>query len=306
MPFSYEYKYGKLDEFLGFYIKNMIGGITIYKNILKYLLTFLVPFAVLFIVFRISTIAGFALVVIYLIAIFVLALPSIYKLQGAKVYGREDNIEEAIKWYEKAYKTGRADTGTGVSLAYLMLKTGDMEKSEALFKKIYEASSTSEDFRNIIKSNIALIKWKKGKLDEAIEMMEKLVADFKTTNIYGSLGFLYIEKGDFEKALEFNKEANEYNNSNSIIMDNLGETYYWLERYDEAEETYVKLMEKEPKFPEPYYHYGLVLEKLDKKDEAFKMFKKADTFKINFLSTITKEQITEKLSDHSEKKHTEE
>lgn len=283
----------------------MIGGITIYKNILKYLLTFLVPFAVLFFVFRISPIAGFALVLIYLIAVFIFALPSIYKIKGAKSYGREDNIDEAIKWYEKAYKTGRADTGTGVSLAYLMLKKGDIEKSEALFKKIYEAANTSEDFRNIIKSNIALIKWKKGKLDEAIEMMENLIASFKTTNIYGSLGFLYIEKGDYEKALEFNIEANEYNNSNSIILDNLGETYYWLERYDEAEETYKKLLEKGPKFPEPYYHYGLVLEKLNRKTEAYDLFKKADTFKINFLSTITKEQINKKLSEYSKEENEE-
>lgn len=284
----------------------MIGGVIIYKNILKYLLTFLVPFAVLFIAFRISAIVGFALVLIYLIAMLIFALPSIYKIKGSKSYGRDDNINEAIKWYEKAYNTGRADTGTGVSLAYLKLKKGDMDGSEALFKKIYESGSTSEEFRNIIKSNIALIKWKKGKLDEAIEMMENLISNFKTTNIYGSLGFLYIEKGDYEKALEFNLEANEYNNSNSIILDNLGETYYWLGRYTEAEETYKKLMEKEPKFPEPYYHYGLVLEKLDRKDEAFDMLKKAATFKTNFLSTITREQISEKISRNAEEENTEE
>ena len=272
----------------------MIGGV-ILKNIIKYLLTFMVPFVVLFIVFRISVIAGFVLVLAYLIAMFILAMPSIYKLKGAKSYGRDDDLSEAIKWYEKAYKTGRADTGTGVSLAYLKLKMGDIEGSEALFKKIYEASSTSNDFRNIIKSNIALIKWKKGKLDEAIEMMEALITEFRTTNIYGSLGFLYIAKGDFEKALQFNQEAFEYNSTNSIILDNLGETYYWLEKYDEAEEKYKKLMGNNPKFPEPYYHYGLVLEKLNRNDEAMDMFKKADTFKTNFLSTIGKEQISEKL-----------
>lgn len=260
------------------------------KNILIY---FISPLIIVTAAFIYSPLVGFFALIGFLSIIYYQLLPQIYRMRGSKSYN-EDNLEEAIKWFDKAQKTGRGGTGTSVSLAYLMLKKGDVEGSESLFKRTYERNDTTEEFRKIIKSNIALIKWKKGKLDEAIETLEELMANFKTTNIYGSLGYLYIAKGDYEKALEFNLEALDYNNSNSIILDNLGETYFWMNKLEEAESTYKKLVALNPKFPEAYYHYGCVLEKLGKSEEAKQNFIKAATFKTNFLSTVSKEQIDEK------------
>jgi len=266
------------------------------KSILNFLIYFVSPVIIIVAGFRFSTAIGVIAVMAYFLLIFYYLRPQIYRLKGSKSYSN-DNFKDAIMWFEKAYKTGRGGTGTAVSLAYIMLKNGDVEASETLFKKTYEAKSTEEDYRKIIKGNVALVKWKKGDIDGAIEMLENLVKEFKTTNIYGSLGYLYIAKGDYEKALEFNQEALDYNSTNSIILDNLGETYYCLERYEEAEETYKKIMESNPKFPEAYYHYGLVLEKLDRKEEAQRCFEKAATFKTNFLSTVTEEQIQDKLGE---------
>jgi len=270
------------------------------KKIKNFLIYFISPIIIVIGGFIFSKTVGTIALVAYFLLLYYLMLPNIYRIKGSKSYG-DDKLADAIKWYGKAYKTKRGGTGTAVSLAYLMLKKGDIEGSESLFTKTYEASDTSEEFRNVIKSNIALVKWKKGNIDEAIEMLEKLIAEFKTTNIYVSLGYLYIAKGDLEKALEFNLEALEYNDANSIILDNLGETYYWLERYEEAEDIYEKMINKNPKFPEPYYHYGIVLEKLDRRDEAIQMVKTATNFKTNFLSSVTDEQITEKLNELTEK-----
>lgn len=266
------------------------------KSILNILIYFVSPIIIIIAGFMFSKTVGIIAVLVYLILIYFYMRPQIYRLKGSKCYS-DDNIKDAIMWFEKSYKTGRSGTGTAVSLAYLMLKDGDIEGSEKLFKKIYETKTTEDDYRKIIKGNVALIKWKKGDIDGAIEMLENLMADFKTTNIYGSLGYLYIAKGDYEKALEFNLEAKDYNNTNSIILDNLGETYYCLERYDEAEETYKKLMESNPKFPEAYYHYGLVLDKLDRKEEALRCLQKAASYKTNFLSTVSGEQINAKLNE---------
>ena len=46
--------------------------------------------------------------------------------------------------------------------------------------------------------------------------------------IYETLGYLYIEAGETEKALKYNQEALEYDDEDPITLDNLGQTYYRL------------------------------------------------------------------------------
>ena len=47
-----------------------------------------------------------------------------------------------------------------------------------------------------------------------------------------------------------------------------------LGEYDKAKEIYEKLLAKAPTFPEPYYNYGLLQEKLGNKDEALESMKR--------------------------------
>ena len=46
--------------------------------------------------------------------------------------------------------------------------------------------------------------------------------------IYETLGYLYIEAGDAEKALAYNMEAYEYDDEDAITLDNLGQLHYRL------------------------------------------------------------------------------
>ena len=100
-----------------------------------------------------------------------------------------------------------------------------------------------------------------------------------------------------DKALKFNQEAYEYNDSNSIIMDNLGQAYYLNGDYSKAAEIYEKLMAANPTFPEAYYNYGLVLLAMGKKEEALEMMKKALNYDFTYLSTVTKENVEEKIRE---------
>ncbi len=146
-----------------------------------------------------------------------------------------------------------------------------------------------------LKSNYALALWKNGELDRAIAIYEDIFPKYKNTIIYGSLGYLYILKGDLEKALKFNQEAMEYNDTGTVILDNLGQTYYLMGEYEKAEEIFKKLMTLSPKFPEAYYDYALVLEKLGNKSGCIENLKNALNYKPNFLSGVTVEQIQDKL-----------
>ena len=135
-------------------------------------------------------------------------------------------------------------------------------------------SDMDEDSKIKAKSNYALVLWKKGELDSAINLLEEVLSEYTSTVVYGSLGYLYILKGDLEKAVEFNKEAYDYNDSDPIILDNLGNAYYLTGELSKSKEIYKELMNLNPQFPEAFYNYSLLLKKLGKLDEALDYMKK--------------------------------
>jgi tetratricopeptide (TPR) repeat protein len=149
----------------------------------------------------------------------------------------------------------------------------------------------SADDKMNVKSNMALVLWKKGQIDDALNMLKEVFENYKTTTIYGSLGFLLILKGDLDKALEFNLEAYEYNDSNAVILDNLGQTYYLMGEYDKSKEIYKKLVSSNPSFPEPYFNYGLVMKQKGNVERALELMNQALTYRFSFLSTVSKEEI---------------
>lgn len=219
-----------------------------------------------------------------------------YMIKANKAYAA-DTPEEAANWLGRAYNTGAAKPTTVTTYGYLLLKQGRLDEAMEVFENQLRSNNTSNNEYYNIQSNYALGLWKQGKLDEAIAALEKIIPNYKTTNIYGSLGYLYNLKGNLDKALSFNLEALEYNNTNTVILDNLGQTYYLLGEQKKAEETYSRLMSLNPKFPEAYFDYALVLEKSGDRNKCIEMLKNAQKYKINYLSAVTKEDIDSKLAE---------
>lgn len=221
---------------------------------------------------------------------------TIYLIKANMAF-QKGNVQEAIDLLGKAYKTGCAKASVVSTYGYMLLKYGKIEEAIKVFTEQFNSPKLTDADRYNIQSNYALALWKKGKIDEAITLLEKVITNFKNSNIYGSLGYLYNLKGDLDKALKFNLEAYDYNNSNGIILDNLGETYYLLGDFDNADKIFKELMAKDPKFPEAFYDYALVYEKLGNKEKCIEYLKKAMQYKPNFLSAITAEDIENKLKE---------
>ena len=131
------------------------------------------------------------------------------KARNAYVAG---NREEAFKYYDKAIKFG-AGIKTQMVYAYFLLKNGHLEKSKAIFENIFK-KKLKPDKQKYVLSNYVLQLWKENKIDEAIELGEDLIREYKSSNLFGTLGYLYILKGDKKRALRFNKVAYKYNNTN--------------------------------------------------------------------------------------------
>ncbi len=208
--------------------------------------------------------------------------------------------DKALQYFKKASEIKNCSARIATSYAYLLLKEKDVDGSKEILDKLMNKSNLKLEEESIIKMTLALVYWKKDDIDLAVKTLEEVYSKFKNSTLYESLGYLLIIQGDYNKALEFNLEALDYDESNDVIKDNLAQSYYHLENYDKALEVYENLTTKGASFAEPYYYYGLLLEQKGEIEKAKEMMKTALTFKESFLSRLSKDMIESELNKLNE------
>ncbi|MGH4051175.1 MAG: tetratricopeptide repeat protein [Clostridium sp.] len=256
------------------------------KQISGLILKIGLPLLLLFLLFKYNGFYGLgAIVMLILIGIFYSRV-EIFAFIGNRKYimGKYD---DSVKWMRRAYNTKNCIVKYKNAFGYLLLKMGQTQEAEQVLMELYE-SKLSKDEYMLVKSNVALLVWKKGNIYRAVSMLEEVYMEFKNTKVYINLGLLLIIKGDLERALEINLEAYEYNDSSAIIQDNLGRNYYLLGIYDKAQEIYEKAIATSPSFPEAYYNYSLVLVKKGMREKALEFAQKSLKYTFLNLSAITK------------------
>lgn len=262
------------------------------KKLWKPILYIIVSFFVVSTAFRFGWVVGVSVMLLgFLILAFIMRgdlLATYAQLQYNKDHGK------GFLWYERAMKTGKMRPQSMLVYAYLLIRDGVLDKSEKIINKtmfMYKDKLTDE-YRCASHLNLSIIKWKRGQLKEAIEELEEVYnTGFRSTVMYGTLGTYYLLNGQYAKALEFHKEAMEYNDTDHSIRDNLALNYYLCGNISMADEIYESLMDEDPKFIEPYYNYGMVLEQMGEYEAAMANYKKALTITVKFLSTVTHEQV---------------
>ncbi|MEX1029507.1 MAG: tetratricopeptide repeat protein [Paenibacillaceae bacterium] len=210
------------------------------------------------------------------------------------------NNELSLQWLDKAYKVDPKHHQIAITYGYNLLKYGHVDHAEKVLEQLITPHSTVSQ-RSSINMNLALVRWKQIRLEEAISMLEEINERMKTSVLYGSLGYLYVEQGDLDRALAYNLEAYDYNESNTVILDNLGLTYIQLNEWNKAEEIYNKLIPLSPKFPEAYYHQGLVQFNKGEFALAYDNYVKALEQPFTYMSTEPKELIESKKDELQEK-----
>jgi tetratricopeptide (TPR) repeat protein len=258
----------------------------------------------LVVLFVLATIQPVLFVVLILGGLIYLAYryyPDICEVIGRLAYGRTGNLDAGIRWLERAEKTDRAKPKTTNAYAFLILKSGDMERAEAIVDDLLNRNLPDGD-RHRAETTYALILWKRGQLEEAIELLETALSEnFRTSNLYASLGYMLLEKGDLQRAMEVNVEAYDYDDDNTVILDNFATTYLRHGEVEKAERIYAQLMQKNPHFPEAYYGYAQLLLAQDRERDALHAMDQALAKDFSFLSTVTREQVEQarqKLASH--------
>ncbi len=199
------------------------------------------------------------------------------------------DVGKAFDWFERGYKHGM-DINQKMTYAYYLLRSGRTERAEEMILSVLGRNLKKED-RFVAKSHYALLLLKTDRLNEAADELEEIFPYYRNTNIYGSLGYIYILMDDMAKAEEFNKEAYAYNSENAVILDNMVQLYVKLDNYEEAYKYALELMEQKPTFIEAYYDTAFVENKLGKTEDARGHLEHALTIEPTFLSNISHDEV---------------
>lgn len=176
-----------------------------------------------------------------------MSLKTTIKVQRALAAHGKGRFDEAEQLYGEAYAEGANTARMLLPYSILLLRKGEYEKAKEVLKKAEKApGGLSPQQRAQLLTNYAVASWKTGRLDYAISLLQEVFRKGKNGTIYGTLGYLLIEKGDFDEALAFNTEAVEYDDEDAIALDNLGQTHYRLGNKADARSYFEKAVEIKP------------------------------------------------------------
>ncbi len=150
------------------------------------------------------------------------------KARQAVALQSRGNSEAALQAFEEAVAGGTTDARAILSYTVLLIRKGEYAKARELLVKIQKNPAIGPDQKKQLFVNYAVCVYKMGEIEKGIALLERQHQHTPCGIVYETLGYLYVESGNAEKALSYNQEALEYDDEDSIVMDNLGQTYYRL------------------------------------------------------------------------------
>jgi tetratricopeptide (TPR) repeat protein len=223
---------------------------------------------------------------------------NIYGFLGYYNHSRR-KTDKALNWYKKAEEHDVTNPNFQMAYGVLLLRSGQFQKAQDLFNKLLVFFPRNQQVRTNAKINLSLTYWKLGDIEAAVETMTDVHNRLKNSKTYGTLGYLLVDAGDYEKALQFNLEALDYDDTDSVVLDNIGQTYYRMGDTEKAFEYFKKAYEQNEEQAVTLYHLGVLHAQRDQVNEAKEMLEKALACNISALSTISREAIENKLKELS-------
>ena len=182
-----------------------------------------------------------------------------------EIYIVDNRLDDALLLINDAEKTPTV----------LMLKSElfqQMNLNDVALKALYEARELSDDM--VIDFAIAELLYYIGDINDAIRfyqnVLEHDVDKVNNINIHQRLADIYVNQMDFEHALSHlnHVDESEYTNDDFYLKSII---YYYLERYEEAEKTLMKVVSNEPYYTNAYVLLMKVYEENYEYDKAYQL-----------------------------------
>lgn len=225
-----------------------------------------------------------------------MGLLTVFKAQKARKAHQEGRTEEAMKLYQEVMDEGNKDPAVFLPYSVLLIRNGRYAEAREMLVK-NQKLPMGPDQKNQLFVNYAACVYKMGELQKGIDLLERQHQKQPSGMIYETLGYLYIEAGDTEKALAYNMEAYEYDDEDAITLDNLGQIYYrMLGDKEKAKEYFEKAIEVKPGQIDTLYFLAQYDLEAGDTEAAKEKLEKAMEGRFSPLNHATKEMVQELLN----------
>lgn len=215
------------------------------------------------------------------------------KVRSALMKHQRGQTDQARAMYEELYREGEVAASYMLPYAVLLMRSGEegaFEKVKEIMVKAQKAPDMNAERKQQLLMNYAVASWKTGDLDKGIRLLEASHREAPCGLTYQSLGFLYVEQGDRDKALAYNQEALDYDDEDSVILDNLGQTYYRvLGEKDKARPYFEKAHDIKPSQIDTLYFLSRYDLEEGRHDKALEKLEEALEGRFSPLNYVTRE-----------------
>lgn len=209
----------------------------------------------------------------------------------AVVLHDDKRSQEAITTIEKALDNQKDNLELYNFLAFLYEETGNFDKAEDVLKKAlsFDESNTKLHYR------LGVVYDKAGNKQESINSMKKVIELEPTNaNALNYLGYTYADMGtDLDEAERLINEALRYKPDDGYILDSLGWVYYQRGEYEKANEYLTRAGSKIVNDPTIFEHLGDINDKLKNIEKASGYYKKSLEL---YKDEPSKKRITDKIN----------
>lgn len=222
-----------------------------------------------------------------------MGIMTVFKARSASVKYSKGDVEGAMQLYKEAMDEGLKDLRYILTYSVLLIRNGSYQEARDLLVKVQKYPMSDDQKRQLF-VNYASCVYKMGEMEKGIELLERMHQKQPSGIIYETLGYLYVEAGDAEKALPFNLEAVEYDEEDPICLDNLAQTYYRVVGDKEkAKEYFLKAIEVKPGQIDTLYFLAQYDIEAGDKAAAKEKLEKALEGRFSPLNYVSREKVEE-------------
>ncbi len=215
-------------------------------------------------------------------------------------------LDEAYEMYREAYQMGYRKSKMLVSYAILSMQKGDFDQARALMLEADKDKTMTAEDRFTLRVHFSVCQWKQGHLDKAIETIRNAAKNGMNGTVYGTLGTFLVEKaretGDFTEAIEFNRQAYEYDDEDAATLDNIAQQNMYMAEiesdpeqkqhlHEEAKKYFRLAHEQKPDQVTSIYYLAKLEEQDGNREEARKLIGEALTMPITSICPVSRSEM---------------
>ncbi len=168
-----------------------------------------------------------------------------------------ENKDKTWQYYRKAYNANLVDKYKN-TMANILIQKDDYNFGGIILDSVINNSKDSKlvSHAKIQKSMVYQLN---GEIDKSIEILEEVKnSGYCDKNLLINLGTYVLYQGDLKKAEALIEESSDKEETSSGIADNHGWFYILSGNWKEAYKIYFDLLDRKPRFPDPYVHAAQV------------------------------------------------